>query len=143
MRGTPSTPGIPTRPRALFGLHRGLGHSSRCADSLDAAMVVRTDQPSTGPPWGHDPSDAGPLRADTRVDACIVGAGIAGACVAHELARQGLAVAVLDDGPIAGGETGRSTAHVTCALDDRFYALERAHGLATVRLAAQSHAAAI
>jgi glycine/D-amino acid oxidase-like deaminating enzyme/nitrite reductase/ring-hydroxylating ferredoxin subunit len=83
------------------------------------------------------------LRADARADVCVVGAGIAGACVAHELARQGRSVVVLDDGPVAGGETGRSTAHVTCALDDRYYALERLHGTATARLAALSHTAAI
>src|SRR5687767_8686053 len=48
-----------------------------------------------------------------------------------------------DDGPSAGGETCRTTAHLVSALDDRFYYLERLHGAEGARLAAESHAAAI
>ena len=50
---------------------------------------------------------------------------------------------VLDDGPIGGGMTARTTAHLTNALDDRFYELERLFGEDGSRLAAQSHTAAI
>ncbi|MGH7679453.1 MAG: FAD-dependent oxidoreductase, partial [Gemmatimonadaceae bacterium] len=50
---------------------------------------------------------------------------------------------VLDDGPIGGGESGRTTAHLTDAMDDRFYWLERVHGPEGARLAAESHGAAI
>jgi glycine/D-amino acid oxidase-like deaminating enzyme len=42
-----------------------------------------------------------------------------------------------------GGETGRTTAHLVTALDDRYYELERLHGKEATRLAAHSHGAAI
>ena len=83
------------------------------------------------------------LASDARADVCIVGAGIAGLTTAYLLAKEGKKVIVLDDGPTAGGETCRTTAHLVSALDDRFYHLERLHGREGARLAAQSHAAAI
>ena len=83
------------------------------------------------------------LASDLVTDVCIVGAGIAGLTTAYLLAREGRAVVVLDDGPIGGGETGRTTAHLASALDDRFYHLEHLHGERGSRLAAESHAAAI
>ena len=84
-----------------------------------------------------------PLPSDTSADVCIVGAGIAGLTTAYLLAREGRQVIVVDDGPSAGGETCRTTAHLVTALDDRYFNLERLHGAEGARLAAQSHAAAI
>src|SRR5437588_739475 len=84
-----------------------------------------------------------PLTADISADACVIGAGIAGLSTAYLLAREGKSVVVLDDGQIGGGETGRTTAHLSNALDDRYYELERLHGRERARLAAGSHAAAI
>ncbi len=83
------------------------------------------------------------LEHDTRTDVCVVGAGIAGLSVAYHLAREGKGVVVVDDGPIGGGETGRTTAHLTDAIDDRLYWLEKVHGPDAARLAAASHSAAI
>src|SRR5205807_1728489 len=83
------------------------------------------------------------LSKDTSAHVCVIGAGIAGLTTAYLLARSGKAVIVLDDGPIGGGMTARTTAHLTCALDDRFYELERLFGEEGSRLAGQSHAAAI
>jgi glycine/D-amino acid oxidase-like deaminating enzyme/nitrite reductase/ring-hydroxylating ferredoxin subunit len=84
-----------------------------------------------------------PLTEDARADVCVVGAGIAGMVTAYLLAQAGRRVIVLDDGPIGGGETGRTTAHLADALDDRYAVLERLHGEEGARLAAQSHRAAI
>ena len=61
-----------------------------------------------------------PLQGDLDTDVCIVGAGIAGITTAYLLGRDGKRVVVLDDGPVAGGETGRTTAHLVCALDDYY-----------------------
>ncbi|MBC7911984.1 MAG: FAD-dependent oxidoreductase [Pyrinomonadaceae bacterium] len=88
------------------------------------------------------PSD-GALGADAKADICIVGAGIAGITTAYLLAREGVSVLVLDDGAIGGSMTGRTTAHLVNALDDRFYDLESYHGEKGARLAAGSHTAAI
>lgn len=83
------------------------------------------------------------VKQDMRAGVCIIGAGIAGMTTAYLLARAGRAVVVIDDGPIGGGETGRTTAHLTAALDDRYYEIERLHGEEGARLAAESHTAAI
>lgn len=84
-----------------------------------------------------------PLQSNTRADAVVVGAGIAGLSCAYELARNGRSVIVLDKGEVGNGETSRTTAHLASGLDDRYYELERLHGDDGARLAAQSHAAAI
>ena len=55
----------------------------------------------------------------------LSGAGIAGMTTAYLLGREGKSVVVLDDGPIGGGMTGRTTAHLVNALDDRYFELER------------------
>ena len=85
----------------------------------------------------------GKLTEDTSADVIIVGAGIAGMTTAYLLAREGKRVVVLDDGAIGGSMTGRTTAHLVNALDDRYYELERLHGERGARLAAESHTAAI
>jgi glycine/D-amino acid oxidase-like deaminating enzyme/nitrite reductase/ring-hydroxylating ferredoxin subunit len=84
-----------------------------------------------------------PLLEDARADVCVVGAGIAGMMTAYRLTRAGRQVIVVDDGPIGGGETGRTTAHLSDALDDRYAVLERLHGTEGARLAAESHRVAI
>src|SRR5438552_3995357 len=83
------------------------------------------------------------LSKDITTDVCVVGAGIAGLTTAYLLSEKGQAVVVLDDGPIAGGETSRTTAHLVNALDDRYFELEYLHGEKGARLAAASHSAAI
>jgi glycine/D-amino acid oxidase-like deaminating enzyme/nitrite reductase/ring-hydroxylating ferredoxin subunit len=84
-----------------------------------------------------------PLGADARADVCIVGAGIAGMSVAYQLTKAGKAVLVLDDGPIGGGQTERTTAHLANAIDDRYFEIARIHGDEGAQLAAESHTAAI
>jgi len=83
------------------------------------------------------------LDSDIDCDVCIVGGGISGLSVAYHLTKAGQKVVVLDDGPIAGGETCRTTAHLTNAIDDRFHMLEKVHGEEGARLAAESHTRAI
>ena len=83
------------------------------------------------------------LAKNEHADVCIVGTGIAGLTTAYLLGRAGKSAVVVDDGPIVSGETERTTAHLTLALDDRYFELEWLHGGKGARLAAQSHAAAI
>ena len=84
-----------------------------------------------------------PLAEDLRADVCIVGAGIAGLTTAYLLGQEGRSVVLLDDGPLAGGMTEVTTAHLANALDDRYFEIERLHGEEGARLAAESHTAAI
>ena len=84
-----------------------------------------------------------PLRENLHVDVCIIGAGISGLTTAYLLARAGRQVAVLDHGPVAGGMTQATTAHISNMLDDRYFEVEKLHGREGARLAADSHTAAI
>jgi glycine/D-amino acid oxidase-like deaminating enzyme/nitrite reductase/ring-hydroxylating ferredoxin subunit len=84
-----------------------------------------------------------PLRADADTGICVVGAGIAGLTTAYLLVKAGRKVVVLDDGPVAGGETGRTTAHLSWALDDFYSRIERMHGAEGARVAAESHRASV
>src|SRR5262245_61412561 len=84
-----------------------------------------------------------PLKTSTRADVCVVGAGIAGMTTAYLLAKEGQAVVLLDDGPVGGGQTSCTTAHLVNAIDDRYVEIQRLHGESGARLAADSHTAAI
>jgi len=83
------------------------------------------------------------VRPAHETDVCVIGAGIAGLTTAYQLVRQGMRVIVLDDGPIGGGETGRTSAHLASAVDDRYYVLENKFGEDGARIVHESHAAAI
>jgi glycine/D-amino acid oxidase-like deaminating enzyme/nitrite reductase/ring-hydroxylating ferredoxin subunit len=84
-----------------------------------------------------------PLDRNLVTDVVVVGAGIAGMSVAYHLGRAGLKVVVLDDGPIGGGITSRTSAHLTCAMDNSYQLVESRRGTEGARLAAASHRAAI
>lgn len=84
-----------------------------------------------------------PLRQDTDADVCIVGGGIAGVTTAWLLAKAGRRVVLLERATIGAGASGRTTAHLSNALDDRYARLEQLHGADVTRLAAESHTAAI
>lgn len=83
------------------------------------------------------------LLKDITADVCVVGAGITGLTTAYLLAKEGKKVVVIDSGPVGGGESGRTTAHITNIIDDRYYKIESWHGEKGARLAAESQTAAI
>lgn len=87
--------------------------------------------------------DRAPLREDLTTDVCVIGAGIAGLSVAYALARAGKRVVVVEKEQIGSGESGRTTAHLSNALDDRYYILEKARGRESAAIAAAAHSAAI
>jgi glycine/D-amino acid oxidase-like deaminating enzyme/nitrite reductase/ring-hydroxylating ferredoxin subunit len=83
------------------------------------------------------------LTSDEECDVCVIGAGITGLTTAYMLTRSGKNVIVVDDGSIGGGESARTTAHITNVIDDRYHRIESLHGKDNARLAAESQTAAI
>src|SRR5256885_9943885 len=106
---------------------------------------MNIDSGSTRPIWAETAELPQPpaLARDLSADVCVVGAGIAGLTTAYLLAREGVKVVVIDDGPLCGGETGRTTAHLANEIDDSYQEIESLHGRESARLAAESHTAAI
>lgn len=89
------------------------------------------------------PTQQSTLNTNTRTDVCIVGGGIAGLTCAYLLGQAGKKVSVLDDKEIAAGQTGRSTAQLSNAVDDRYQEMEKMHGAEGARIIAESLTAAI
>jgi len=83
------------------------------------------------------------LNSNLETEVLVIGGGIAGLSVAYNLLKNGKKVVLVEDGYIGSGESGRTTAHLTAALDDRYYHLEKIFGEDGARLAAESHTAAI
>src|SRR5439155_5842912 len=84
-----------------------------------------------------------PLRQNITTDVCVIGAGIAGVTTAYLAARENRHVVLVDDGPVGGGMTARTTAHLVNAIDDRYIDIEKFLGKDCARLTAESHTAAI
>jgi glycine/D-amino acid oxidase-like deaminating enzyme/nitrite reductase/ring-hydroxylating ferredoxin subunit len=84
-----------------------------------------------------------PLRENIQTDCVIIGGGIAGVSIAYRLTELNRKVVLVEDGYIASGETGRTTAHLVTALDDRYEKLERLFGKDGAKLAYESNKAAI
>lgn len=86
---------------------------------------------------------AAPLSENTKIDVAIVGAGIAGLSIAYELTLRGRSVLVLDRGPIAGGMTSRTTAHLAPICDDSLAELLSMRGQELARGFQASQSAAV
>ncbi|MCY7420689.1 MAG: FAD-dependent oxidoreductase [Chitinophagaceae bacterium] len=83
------------------------------------------------------------LTSDVETDVLVIGGGIAGISTAYCLVKAGKKVILIEDGLLYSGETGRTTAHIVNALDDRYSDLIKMHGKENARLVADSHSAAI
>ncbi len=83
------------------------------------------------------------LDRDTQTEVLVIGGGIAGLTSAYFLLKSGKKVTLIEDGFLGSGESGRTTAHLTAALDDRYYYLENIFGEKAAALAAESHTVAI
>lgn len=95
--------------------------------------------------WRQGISRAGYPRLERNldVDVAIVGGGITGLTAALMLKRAGKTVAVLEGRRIGDGVTGRTSAHLTVALDQPLSSLTSKFGQAGAHLAVESSRAAI
>ena len=78
-----------------------------------------------------------------EVDVVVIGGGITGLTTAYLLKKSGKRVAVLDRERIGSGETGNTSAHVTCVTDERITALAKHLGEDSARIAWEVGARAI
>ena len=83
------------------------------------------------------------LAGDVTYDVVVIGGGITGISAACLLQQEGRRVAVIEARRIGKGETGKTTAHLTAALDTRYHVLTSRFGADGARLAAEGHRAAI
>lgn len=69
-----------------------------------------------------------PLRRDLEVDVAVIGGGITGVTSAYLLTKAGATVALLERDRFGVGETGHTTAHLTCVTDARLHELVKTFG---------------
>ena len=83
------------------------------------------------------------IQNDIETDVLVIGGGISGLTTAYCLLKSGHNVVLVEDGHIGSGETGRTTAHLSCALDDHYFEIEKLFGDEKAKLVAESHVAAV
>lgn len=83
------------------------------------------------------------FRAGVHVDVAIVGGGITGLTAALLLKQRGKRVAVIEKERIGSGETGHTTAHITEAIDARYFFVARAFSKEAARQVAEASRASI
>ncbi|MDQ3373306.1 MAG: FAD-binding oxidoreductase, partial [Acidobacteriota bacterium] len=83
--------------------------------------MIKSDEGKTVSYWEASENllEKNALGESIETEVCIIGGGISGLTTAYLLAKAGKKVIVIDDGAIGGGETSRTTAHLSNALDDR------------------------
>jgi glycine/D-amino acid oxidase-like deaminating enzyme/nitrite reductase/ring-hydroxylating ferredoxin subunit len=84
-----------------------------------------------------------PLDGDLEVDVAVVGAGITGVTAAFLLKRDGLRVALVEQGRVAHGASGYTTAKLTVGHSLVYGDLIELHGEEAARLYARSNQEAI
>lgn len=95
--------------------------------------------------WARTSGDAQrpPLADRIRADVAVIGAGVVGMTVAHDLAVAGHDVVVLEAGAVGAGATGHTTAKLTALQSPRYARLARQHGDQAASLYAQLSLAAL
>ena len=89
-------------------------------------------------PYSHRPKFQ-KLTQDLNADVCIVGSGIAGISTAYELVSSGAKVVMLEAREVLSGESGRTSGHLSNALDDGYIQIAKKHGQEEAKHAADSH----
>lgn len=99
----------------------------------------RTESVWEGTPLPH----FDPISADHQTETCIVGGGITGISIAYQMAKRGHKVTLVEAFRLGSGQTGRTTAHLTCQLEEQFVELLKMHDQETVSTFLEAHRKAI
>lgn len=83
------------------------------------------------------------LQSHETADVCVIGAGIAGLTTAYCLLEAGKSVVVLERGNLHSGQSILTSAHLSPVLGNRYFELQRWHGVDGIRCLAHSHTRAI
>lgn len=83
------------------------------------------------------------IKEQTRTDVCVIGGGLTGLSVAYELAKRGKKVVLLESFRLGSGQSGRTTAHLSCQLEENFVDLVKMHDLPVIRKFLEAHRGAI
>jgi glycine/D-amino acid oxidase-like deaminating enzyme/nitrite reductase/ring-hydroxylating ferredoxin subunit len=83
------------------------------------------------------------LKSDIETETCIVGGGITGISIAYQMAKRGHKVTLVEAFRLGSGQTGRTTAHLTCQLESQFVELLKMHSPETVSTFLDAHRKAI
>ncbi|RYP37768.1 hypothetical protein DL767_002798 [Monosporascus sp. MG133] len=115
--------------------------------ALDEKKFIQTSG-IADPVWVHKDGYSNrprfnPLTVDIETDICIIGAGITGVSIAYELVSRGKQVVLLDARDILSGETGRTSGHLSNALDDMYQYIAEKHSEKGAKVAAESHSWAL
>lgn len=96
--------------------------------------------------WTED-SETAPrhkrLEGEIRVDVAVVGGGITGVTAAYLLKQAGRSVALVESRRVGKGESGKTTAHLTEVLDERYQRLLGKFGVKGARLINESQREAL
>ncbi len=83
------------------------------------------------------------IKKDSRTEVCVIGGGLSGVSIAYELAKRGKKVTLLESFRLGSGQSGRTTAHLSCQLEEDFSHLMKMHDLETIRKFLEAHRSAI
>jgi glycine/D-amino acid oxidase-like deaminating enzyme/nitrite reductase/ring-hydroxylating ferredoxin subunit len=99
---------------------------------------------STKPVWDTIQSPKYPkLMNDVTCDVAVIGGGITGLTAAYLLKKAGKRVCVLERYSLGDGDTGNTTAHLTCVTDFRLMEMAKIFGKPAAGLVWQGGMAAI
>ena len=79
------------------------------------------------------------LSKDVQTETCVIGSGIAGISTAYELVNRGIEVVMIEARDVISGESGRTSGHLSSALDASYDEIASKHGSSGAKAAAESH----
>lgn len=85
----------------------------------------------------------GQVKNNQTIETCIVGGGITGISIAYQMAKRGHKVMLVEAFRLGSGQTSRTTAHLTCQLEEQFIDLLKMHDEKVVSTFLDAHRSAI